>query len=1078
MDSGFIGGVALQNYRRDMQAQSSVPRDNGDKSATLARQESHQQTVLSERPVPSPINTSVPPRPRPQALQQSYKAASSSFVTPTDLQHPPYSAPPKVPPKAPPKGRRPAGTRLTSDPAALGSTSHQPEPQKEPPKAKKGLPFLKNPMSTLLMRRKHVGQNPPDVPPLPLATKTEEEEPAYDPRIRGTRVHDFSAPRRKPIHSDPRSGSSGSIPTTEKRQPSVPASSHDDPRLASPEQRRTALSDQSSADTAASFSPAAPPGPSSNDLEDRSGVPAPTFSQRRRPVPGRDPSVLSGRSQKSASSHLSDASTAAPLPEPAGAIPEPHSRNISISSEVSLKSRLSGVPKHMKSTSSRFSFDMIGAAKQEKIMEERHRQREAEKKVTEEAHPRDSRFDDFDEDSFDYDAMMDDDGLEEKIPGVNADYDEDDFYIEEDLVEDNTDDPDNDQENFAGFAFQRSEGTSPLIGSHEDSGTTGTPREADGNLAAPPNQESLGLQESPIPPSQPESLRVPDGLGIHSMPNKPLPISESNGEQPQSSSAPRNNRAVSGEEDLYFDDGLAGLEDEFAEDLARPPSFDETPFDESIFDNNDTDQYGRPIAGAFAQAQSQRQAAVKRESDMTSRFSGQSEVMHSTAHTSLSTGMPQQNHNEQPEQGLQEEPNEELESAPNSYAPEKNSMAAYQAALAAAAHQAAASGKFLWKESSSDNTTPAQEDHSPVDKTTWKPDDYEAEDDGDFGYENLDDFELDDDAIIAEANASALANDSDGWYGHEFGFYSSAPGHHANHNSESSQSDDFMFANGGFFGPKGMDGVSRTKSGRVVSREPNLTPITERSEYSNRNSIMSMGMPGPAFGTPIQSPGLAQLAMMSDRGDEMTLSSLLRLRSKAWGDSQASQASSREGSPRSERGETPFSAWSDHLTAQQSSARTLPVRKASYKSARSFDSDLGSAADSPTVTMAMPVPAGLIQEPTGMSLGVAARRPSVSSQPERIRTTSLTGGDASFGAPVSAGPAISPADSKRSQDGISPHPSERRPARGHQKRNSADSISYTLEEGSGETRWVIERRRIAESGQVETEREVVEGGRI
>jgi hypothetical protein len=51
---------------------------------------------------------------------------------------------------------------------------------------------------------------------------------------------------------------------------------------------------------------------------------------------------------------------------------------------------------------------------------------------------------------------------------------------------------------------------------------------------------------------------------------------------------------------------------------------------------------------------------------------------------------------------------------------------------------------------------------------------------------------------------------------------------------------------------------------------------------------------------------------------------------------------------------------------------------------------------------------------------------------------------------------------------------------GHRHKGSADSISYIQEEeGGGETRWVMERRRTGESGQVELlEREVVEGGRI
>jgi hypothetical protein len=56
----------------------------------------------------------------------------------------------------------------------------------------------------------------------------------------------------------------------------------------------------------------------------------------------------------------------------------------------------------------------------------------------------------------------------------------------------------------------------------------------------------------------------------------------------------------------------------------------------------------------------------------------------------------------------------------------------------------------------------------------------------------------------------------------------------------------------------------------------------------------------------------------------------------------------------------------------------------------------------------------------------------------------------------------------------------RRPGPGHRHKGSADSISYVKdsEDGAGD-RWVLERRRTAESGEVEVlEREVVAGGRI
>jgi hypothetical protein len=72
-------------------------------------------------------------------------------------------------------------------------------------------------------------------------------------------------------------------------------------------------------------------------------------------------------------------------------------------------------------------------------------------------------------------------------------------------------------------------------------------------------------------------------------------------------------------------------------------------------------------------------------------------------------------------------------------------------------------------------------------------------------------------------------------------------------------------------------------------------------------------------------------------------------------------------------------------------------------------------------------------------------------------------------------------DGRRPVSPTSPHTLgyQKRPGIGHRHKGSADSISYIKEEESGETRWVMERRRTAETGEVEfVERELVEGGRI
>jgi hypothetical protein len=571
----------------------------------------------------------------------------------------------------------------------------------------------------------------------------------------------------------------------------------------------------------------------------------------------------------------------------------------------------------MKSTSSRFSFDMIGAANEEKILEERHRQREAEKREAEAANPRNSGYDDYD-DEFDYDAMMDDDGLEERIPGVNADFDdeEDQYYVEEDA------DPDDDQENFAGFVFQRSN-LPTAMPTPQSAHLLQTPRDAEGNVIGYAETQGSPFMEDPTAsPALGQTMAevqgtssLSAGLGIQN-----LGLQESYGSSHDDyqdgtaplPSEPKPSRGAVPDEDLYFDDGIVGYEDEFADELASIP--DGEPFDESLFDNNDTDQYGRPIAGAFAQAQAQAHAHVlghidrqeptdagglsNYDSSTVTQDSGTAPAADSHATSSASTGQPT-------ERGTGANPDETGDDG-------QHPMLAYQAALAEAAHKAAASGKFRWDSSPGGHGNPDDPSHSPDDDNPGHGS-ADWDDGGDFGYENMDDFEYDDEAIIAEANASALANDSDGWYGQEFGFYSApANQYHASRgDSSSSTTGNYQYSNGGFFGPKGMSGLDRSTSGRVVSREPNLTPITERSEYSNRNSLMSLAVPGQGFGTPIQSPGLAQLAMMADHGaDDISLSGLLRLRSKAWGTSQASLSSSREGSPKSDRGELPSAPWS------------------------------------------------------------------------------------------------------------------------------------------------------------------------
>ncbi|KAL2256133.1 hypothetical protein VTK26DRAFT_2139 [Humicola hyalothermophila] len=629
---GFIGGVALQNYRRTVQ--TSPPSDPRAVSASHVPE----SQLSRAKPPPPPINTSLAAKPMVIATKQS---KSSSFVTPTDLQQGSSAS----------YGKRPGGPRFTSEPTPSATLG----PALEPQKGRKGLPFLKNPMTSLLMRRKTANG----------VAESQLPEPSYDPRIRGTRVHDFSAPRPKKAPSNTDASVSGPETAaeqgTEVHAPESPAPAP----LAQPAPKSPHETPPVATDGDAGLADQNGDGPSSERSSEQS-VP---------PAQPKDASMNSIRSSPSATSKDSKV--------PSASVRTTASRQMSASKASRRDSVASAVPKHMKSTSSRFSFDMIGSASQEKLLEERHRQREQEKKTSDDTG---SRFDDFDEDSFDYDAMMDDDGLEERIPGVNVDYEE-----EEDL--DAAMDPDNDQENFAGFVFQRSNPASSLATPHTPA-VVATPRDADGEVigfamtkdTTTPTSGSHMLL-GPAMPSKPDEVSGHAIQGLDGDNTDEGPMRRPS--DPAAALAPKFDLS---NDDIYFDDGLA---DEL--DFEH----DGTVFDESIFDNNDTDQYGRPIPGAFAQAQAAMKAAQlqqqlsKRDSDITSDLSGQSGITQSTGHTSLSVG------SQQPAghalDGLTAALNQlSTDPAQRMGIPDQknNQDLAYQAALAEAAQRAAASGKF------------------------------------------------------------------------------------------------------------------------------------------------------------------------------------------------------------------------------------------------------------------------------------------------------------------------------------------------------------------------------------------------
>lgn len=1019
--SGFIGGLALQNYRREQRQDALRP-------PLAQKSNSHGKPSLSAANSPTDRNV------------------SPSFLSPTE--HASSGA----------TGRRPLGARLHSDIQAAREHNIVQEAARD----RRGIPFLKNPISNLLLRRK-TSQNV--LPELSLPLRTNREEPSYQP-IRGTRVHDFSAPRAKRVvsASDVRA-TGGDKPLPEARPPTIQEKEY-------PPQP-------------------APPVPAKENQAVSVNT-SPSVHSKSMSVDARD------QSNQSSLRHQDSEKIQSSIPSSISTV----SRNASV---VSGKDMLSSLPKHMKSTSSRFSFDMLGAANAEKALEEKHRLRQQEKAAESPAPQRDSRFDDFDEDSFDYDAMDYDDGLEEDIPMVDDDYDEeipmvDDDYDEEiPMVNNDYDeedvggviDPDNDQDNFAGFVFQRSDPVSSLT-SPLSAGMLPTPRDIDGNIIGYAiSKESPEVRrhsavsmktEERTPTAEQLAFESPTGLGIQGL-DIAIEAHEQTSLGPQIPQHPTIPRPLNKDDELYF----GGLGHEFEGEG------DGRAIDESLFDLDDTDKYGRPIPGMFASALAQRmstQEIQNREPDeITTTSSVQPEPFDSTDQPSHSGGVYQELAAFQnPEEEQSQEENDVPPVPPVSDSNELSSdtWSTTQAALAEAVQNAAASGKFRRGSSpplpteltiTSPTTVDSEESGQNIDHMLENMDNYDCEYDDDFSGNGLDDYELDDDPFIAEANASALAGDEDGWYGSEFGFYS-APLPQIQRGTNASTEENPAF--GGYFGP---NGVSRTKSGHLVSREPNLTPITERSEYSNRNSIMSLQMPNSAGReAPLQSPGLAQLAMMAE-DDNMTLSALLKLRSRAWGGSQASLVSSREGSPSDINGaSSPLGQERDLIGIGPGNGRRY-----STFSLWSAESGAGSGSGSPTLTMAMAgmsnntIPPLNATSGTGLDMTAILNAPLHTPPPppgpngfspvlenEQVEEASVSSPSV-YSRPHSAAEGISPV-------GV---PSQICPVTGHRHRGSADSISYYKEEESGATRWVMERRRTAESGEIEIlGREIVEGGKI
>lgn len=753
-------------------------------------------------------------------------------------------------------------------------------------------------------------------------------------------------------------------------------------------------------------------------------------------------------------------------------------------------------------------------------MEERHKAKEAEKaskQVRMSTNTLDDEYDEYGMDDYDMD-----DGFDEEIPMLGE---EDDFGG----LGDQTLDSGINAFDFSSLSIQpgMQGGMSPLSPINQ----LQTPIDMNGNPIgyAMSGDMLQQLQQSTLvnqygDPNSASSELYGLGLGVlqgDSSQNPPV-LPPGPPAHTLEASEPRS-KDTELDDDMYFDDGLIGDQEE--DDSAH--------FDENVFDDPNGPLYERKV--------------TFNENPLASH---PLERLHSeTGYDADDDARPK--HLEKSEPSLAHKTSIIAQHT----LPDFNNMNAYHGALADAANRAEAAGRFARKASIDTRQSVSDvEDFASMSNSrpSLVPDDgrFSLETDGflpdddvfgmdssfmdDYDYSDFDSA-LEDDPIIAAANAEALAYDDEGFYGQEFGFYASAVGESPS-------------AWGGFFGPSGL---GRTVSGRNAVREPNLTPITERSEYSTRNSFISINHFRDGQ-QPVQSPGLAQLARMSPYGwredEDMSLDALMKLRKGAFGGSSASLPASTTNSPRNsspmgmqfvprmaspagnrlkmqdesglesdesanmqddfegndeeddddlmdsvnaayeeeddghnsdgeERPESPTLTSSDYNSV--SSPNHLLSKDALHLPPISELYAQHSMQSPPHSSMTSPANMPLPMSPYGMPLGPAF-------VPQQ-RPTAPPSLDTSLSSPA-ATVSSSSAPRRQSLGLISPismsspmTPNGTAWRGGHSRKGSAaDSVTYVREhDEAGEGRWVLERRRTAESGELELiGREIVEGGRI
>lgn len=966
---------------------------------------------------------------------------------------------------------------------------------------------LLNPMSLLARRR-----TSQSIPQLSSESSADKDRiipgmrlpDNYDPRIRGKVVHDFSAPRPRRYHpSYENTHLSTDIPGTYTGIPLDGGTARSSSDRVSPDTKADlgrALFGNSDENRKSGERDHVPVfkehfgddvRPWSNDLAALSSERiALTLSCLTIAEPDREPPPLPAFARNLPSDvtrttlysyELGEDSLLAAVPELAPPeVPAQHCFTVSTpptsppkassrkTSATDLSFQSAGLPKHLASTASRFSFDLagVGSAAQEKLLEERHKEKATTRALgtsgkarhveNGEKNPDDGEDE---EEDYMYDDINDDDDLEEKIPGINADTEE--LH------------PPNDRVGLRELQLNTTLEAAvrrPIIHDVAASDTSRVMQSLAGGsvkskeLPGSVSNQSGLLYDGSLETPRTEAASLmnrcnPSDVNIsHATTSQDARTSASSG-HPSTISLPTLNTDY---DDLYYDDGV----------IAHPKETDAYRFDESLFDDETSTFYGHPRSNTTAPFNSDLLSSASGSPSLSSardsggHNAGQITQLRNHQYTDFGKlSLAEPSFSTLSEQGPQNAQQQFTGlGLGRTVGLTQDNLAAYHDALAYATDQATINERLsdiqgpghilpqdLQASNSPLNSTLGPSENPEKTKIRFSPDDDIFPLDN-FG-ENGDDFDyedaIEDDPIIAAANAEALENDDEGFYGREFGFYAA---------SSSSGSGEAQYVHGGYFGARGpVDGLTRSHSGRANFQEPSLTPITERSEFSNRNSMISLslygtshpavGGPHPAATAPLPSPGLAQLAdLMHLRADDddLSLSALLKLRRGAWAGSSASLDSSAgsaySASPVTYTTATTLGGVSGGVygvgTALPAGSNYSPVSSKGNVSSVSVSDGTNSAPSSPTITL----------QTQGLGISAPAAPPADSSP---VRRAALKG-----------------------------------KAGGHKRNSSgADSVSYIKErneEGEGGVRWVVEKRRTAaDTGLVELlGREVVVGGRI